>query len=205
MIRRLPILPTIIVIAVAAIMVWLGFWQLGRADEKAALIANYEKAIADNETVVSAGFADPDSLFRKAAFLCEEVSSIRQTAGRNQRGQSGWVYVARCKTGGARFHEPIVPTDYVIETVDVALGWSAQVRELEWGGGQILGRVISPGDEWGKVVADPPISDLESLAKPDPKDLPNNHLAYAGQWFFFALTAMVIYGFALRPRLRKKP
>ena len=40
------------------------------------------------------------------------------------------------------------------------------------------------------------------LAPPDPGDLPNNHLMYAGQWFFFALTALVIYLLALRKRRR---
>ncbi len=42
------------------------------------------------------------------------------------------------------------------------------------------------------------------MAPPDPNDLPNNHLAYAGQWFFFALTALVIYWLALRRRWREK-
>ena len=45
-----------------------------------------------------------------------------------------------------------------------------------------------------------PLAGLEPLAAPDPRDLPNNHLAYAGQWFFFALTALVIYILALRRR-----
>jgi cytochrome oxidase assembly protein ShyY1 len=31
---------------------------------------------------------------------------------------------------------------------------------------------------------------------------PNNHLAYAGQWFLFALAASVIYILAVRRRLR---
>ena len=38
------------------------------------------------------------------------------------------------------------------------------------------------------------------MARPDPSDLPNNHLAYAGQWFFFAITAFIIYVLALRRR-----
>ena len=32
--------------------------------------------------------------------------------------------------------------------------------------------------------------------------MPNNHLAYAVQWFLFALTALVIYAIALRKRLK---
>jgi surfeit locus 1 family protein len=51
-------------------------------------------------------------------------------------------------------------------------------------------------------VADPPVGGLAANAAPDPADLPNNHLAYAGQWFFFALTALVIYVLALRRRRR---
>lgn len=55
-----------------------------------------------------------------------------------------------------------------------------------------------------KLVADEGQGGLEPLARPDPANLPNNHLAYAGQWFFFALTALVIYVLALRARLRKQ-
>ncbi len=53
-----------------------------------------------------------------------------------------------------------------------------------------------------RVTATEPPSDLQPLAQPDPNDLPNNHLAYAGQWFFFAITALVIYWLAIRRRWR---
>jgi surfeit locus 1 family protein len=43
---------------------------------------------------------------------------------------------------------------------------------------------------------------LQANAAPDPRDVPNNHLSYAVQWFLFATTAIVIYGLALRKRLR---
>ena len=43
---------------------------------------------------------------------------------------------------------------------------------------------------------------LKPLAPPDPNEVPNNHLMYAGQWFFFALTALVIYVLALRRKRR---
>jgi surfeit locus 1 family protein len=51
---------------------------------------------------------------------------------------------------------------------------------------------------------DPDLSEFAKLqpnARPDPNDIPNNHLSYAVQWFLFALTALVIYGLALRKRL----
>jgi surfeit locus 1 family protein len=39
-------------------------------------------------------------------------------------------------------------------------------------------------------------------ARPDPNDIPNNHLAYAVQWFLFAGVALVIYALAVRKRMR---
>ena len=44
MIRRLPLVPTIIVAAAAALMIGLGIWQLQRARWKDALIAQYAAA-----------------------------------------------------------------------------------------------------------------------------------------------------------------
>tara|TARA_B100000749_G_scaffold250516_1_gene215647 strand:+ start:41 stop:217 length:177 start_codon:yes stop_codon:yes gene_type:complete len=41
---------------------------------------------------------------------------------------------------------------------------------------------------------------LKPLAPPSVADLPNNHLAYAVQWFLFAAVAVVIYILALRRR-----
>jgi cytochrome oxidase assembly protein ShyY1 len=41
---------------------------------------------------------------------------------------------------------------------------------------------------------------LKASAPPSGDDVPNNHLAYAVQWFFFALAAAVIYVLAVRRR-----
>ena len=43
--RQIPIFPTILVVAAAGVMIALGIWQLGRADEKAAMIADFEASI----------------------------------------------------------------------------------------------------------------------------------------------------------------
>jgi surfeit locus 1 family protein len=198
--RRVPIFATIIVLAAVATMIGLGIWQLGRKVEKEALIARYERALGDDATVIFTDFAEPDAVFHRTEFLCEDVSRIEPVSGRNAEGRSGWVYVARCTTGGPKSFAPLEMTDYVLEPVDVSLGWSRQIQQIDWSGGRVSGRVISPGEQWGRVVADPPLAGLEPNAKPDPGDLPNNHLAYAGQWFFFALTALIIYVLALRRR-----
>jgi surfeit locus 1 family protein len=82
--------------------------------------------------------------------------------------------------------------------VIVDLGFSRDLAAPAWTGGEVTG-VIAPGP---RLVADPPLAGLEAMTRPDPGELPNNHLAYAGQWFFFALTALVIYVLALRRRRR---
>ncbi|MEY4159931.1 MAG: hypothetical protein RLZZ136_552, partial [Pseudomonadota bacterium] len=83
----------------------------------------------------------------------------------------------------------------------VVLGWSAQSAPVAWAGGAVNGTYLAKGAFGGVVVADPPLAGLAANARPDPADLPNNHLAYAVQWFLFAATALIIYGLALRKRL----
>jgi surfeit locus 1 family protein len=53
------------------------------------------------------------------------------------------------------------------------------------------------------LIARVPATDLKAAAPPSPDDVPNNHLAYAVQWFFFAAVALVIYALALRKRWRE--
>ena len=55
------------------------------------------------------------------------------------------------------------------------------------------------------LVADTPAPGLAPSALPSPANIPNNHRAYAVQWFLFAAVALVIYGVALRRRGRATP
>jgi len=182
---RLPIVPTVIVVAAVLTMIGLGFWQLGRADEKEALLARYASAGDMTEAAEfprSEEAAEP-ILYRRSAVTCERVLESRATAGTSAQGARGWAQISRCALAGGG------------ET-DVAIGWTRAPGGPQWTGGEVSG-IIAPGP---RLVADPPRAGLIPLAPPDPADLPNNHLAYAGQWFFFALTALVIYGLAIRRR-----
>ncbi|WP_240624711.1 SURF1 family cytochrome oxidase biogenesis protein [Aurantiacibacter odishensis] len=199
---RVPIIPTIIVIAAAAVMVALGVWQLGRMGEKEALIAQY----AANEDLpilrsfepfpsdASENTAHLDAnLFRTVEIDCENPRDWKGVAGRNADDQSGYVHMFACDKA---------LTDGVPGTVLYAtIGWSRSPQQPEWQGGTVTGILSTAGEDY-EVVASEPQAGLEPLARPDPGDLPNNHLAYAGQWFFFALTALVIYFLALRRRWR---
>ena len=189
MTRRVPLLPTLVVVAAVATMIALGVWQLRRAEWKAELIARYSEAQSMSANVPwpkdRAGLED--ALFRWSQFTCANVLGIRTTAATSAAGDSGVAQVARCEVEGGG-------------EAEVALGWSRPTQQIAWDGGRVSG-VIAPGGTFGGTLhASPPAPSLEPLAPPDPGDLPNNHLAYAGQWFFFALTALVIYLLALRKR-----
>lgn len=188
MIRQLPLIPTILVVAAAATMIYLGIWQLGRADEKAELIARYT-ASSTNEELAAFPIAGDgaDVWFRMSEITCTDAAPIEPTSGTAKNGAKGWAMRTTCTLANG-----------ASATVD--LGFSQALQVPEWEGGTVTG-YIAPGP---RLVANPPQADLYPLAKPDPNDLPNNHLAYTGQWFFFAITALVIYYFAVRSRLAKR-
>lgn len=183
-------LPTLLVAAAVATMIALGVWQLQRREWKEGLIARYTQAQAMSANVPwpQGEAAMEQSLFRWSQFDCRRVLRIRTTAAHSATDESGVAQIARCAIDGGE--------------AEVALGWSLPTQDVQWAGGPVSG-VIAPGGEFGGILQaaqNPP--GLKPLAAPDPSDLPNNHLAYAGQWFFFALTALVIYVLALRRRWR---
>ena len=187
--RSLPVVPSLIVAAAVAIMIALGFWQLGRADEKEALLASYRNVPQDAAPVEYPLTDDgiEQNLYRATAVQCGEVVSKRDIVGTNSVGVKGWAHLATCK---------LTDVGEGTDEAEIALGWSRTPQGPEWAGGEVTG-ILAPG---GKIVADPPLAGLGPLAKPDPADLPNNHLSYAVQWFLFALTALVIFILAVRKK-----
>lgn len=198
--RKIPIIPTIVVLAAVAVMIALGVWQLGRADEKEELLARYEAA-ADLPTLELIDLRQAEGLlFRRVRIDCSNPWRWEATAGRNRNGQTGYAHRFTCfqLSVNGREHDG----NPLLEIFGV-IGWSRSPQEIAWEGGQLEGVLAPLGDNY-KLVSDTAYAGLEPAALPDPNDIPNNHLAYAGQWFFFALTALVIYGFALRSRVQAK-
>ncbi len=190
MTRRIPAFATIVVLAAVATMIALGVWQLQRKGEKEALLAHYARAAGMNSDVVWPQTpADyPGALYRHALIECARVESIAAVAGRSQTGRTGWAHVAQCRLPDGR-------------DAAVAIGWSEQPQSPAWDGGNV-GGFIAPAGKGIRLVAAPAHAGLAQLAAPDPQNIPNNHLSYAVQWFFFAATALVIYILALRQRPR---
>ena len=184
--RRLPILPTLIVLAAVAVMIRLGFWQVERMHEKEALIARAQAALAlGSEAPWPRRASDLDGvLYRRSKLECDRVVGMSAMAGQNAKGQAGWVQVADCAVRGGG-------------TAKVVLGWSLQPPTVKWQGGRVSG-IIAPGP---RLVAAPAQAGLAENALPDPANLPNNHWSYAVQWFLFAGVAVIIYVLAVRKRL----
>lgn len=186
--RRIPLIPTLLVLAAVAVMLRLGFWQLERMHQKQAMLADYAAARVDTAEVAwprSAVEVDA-RLYRRTRIECVQVTGHSGIAGSSAAGESGVAQTAQCFTPGGA-------------SVLVVLGWTREpVAGLDWNGGDVRG-VIAPGP---RLVADPPLDGLAANRIPDPAELPNNHLSYAVQWFLFAATALVIYALALRKRWR---
>lgn len=207
MIRRIPVIATLIVVAAALLMVRLGFWQLDRRHEKEALLAHYAANVATPPAALVALWPVHDAdLFRRVGAHCLTVVGWQAEAGRDRTGASGWRHIASCSTGAEG-------PGFVVD-----MGISQSSASPAWTGGGVRGRLIwaptgqplvarlfsAPVTPTPMIVSEAAAPGLHPTADPDPSSIPNNHLSYAVQWFLFAGIALVIYGIALWQRGRKK-
>jgi len=199
--KRIPIVPTILVVVAVAIMITLGLWQgLVRLPEKEAQLAQLAANPARPPVAFPRG-PDDSLLFRRTAADCQEVTGIARAGA----GSAGYRLIAECRTDAGG---PLIK---------VQLGTTRDpFREVTWAGGPVRGwishapdatpmiaRLFSRAPQPMLLVADTPAPGLTANTRPDVGLVPNNHLAYAGQWLFFAALACVIYVLALRRRMRR--
>lgn len=191
---RIPIFATLVVVAAVATMIALGVWQLQRRDGKEALIARYTQVQSLSAAVAwpRDAAARADALFRRSGFTCERVVARGAVAGHSASGETGWAQTATCaidaKNGDG-------------DEAEVVLGWARDPKQVDWAGGEVIGFVAPGANDEARLIASPPLAGLSASANPDPRDMPNNHLAYAVQWFVFAAMALVIYALAVRKRI----
>lgn len=202
MTRPIPIIPTLIVATACAIMVGLGVWQMQRAAWKDRLLAQYAQAPQRPEMAFPIGSGVPQTyLFRRAGANCLEPAGERIEFSGRKNNVLSYRHMVRCRTGaeGPGF------------LVDI--GWSSDSKmRANWKGGVVTG-VISEAPTRASLIAqftgnappaelmliaDTPAPGLKASTPPDLSDIPNNHLAYAVQWFLFAGVAALIYILALR-------
>ncbi len=220
--RRIPILPTLIVAAACATMIGLGIWQLQRAAWKDRLLVEFVAAAnlpaLDLDVYPPRGEGPTRLEFRRVLITCQIRNAVPELrGGRSAAGQGGYVYLVPCRPG----------TDGLAGRIIVNAGWTAlpdQSLRITLDGivagrlgavqrGEpisiVAGAVVDSASRRGEPItlvaataADPA---LQPGAPANIEDIPNNHLAYAFQWFFFALVAAVIYVLALGRRAPKLP
>lgn len=203
--NRIPVLPTLIVFVAIVIMIRLGIWQLQRADEKAFLLARYAIAEKLPEIAFPAIPTNDRLLFRRAGGMCLEPLKPMIQGGLNAKGDAGWRHIVSCRTG-------VEGPGMIVD-----IGWSNRFDDkITWQGGSVHGVISHQHDHRSLIekalgngpapglmlVLAVPAQGLEQSAPPSIKDVPNNHVAYAVQWFIFAAIAAIIYSLALRRRRR---
>jgi surfeit locus 1 family protein len=193
MIRRLPIVPTMLVVAAVAVMISLGVWQLKRAHWKEGLLEQY--AEAEKLPPITWPTVPPRDaqlpLFRHATGVCLRTVGKRAVAGENLAGEPGYVQIVDCVTGAEG------------PGMSVELGWSKNPNaKAVWSGGLVSGIIAPDSRSRMRLVAATAPQGLEQSAPPSLSAIPNNHLSYAVQWFAFAVIALIIYGLAVRKRLK---
>lgn len=201
---RLPLIPTIIVAAAVLVMIGLGVWQLDRKGQKDAMLA-LAAANPGRPAIAFPALApvDPAILFRPSSVHCLRVVGWRSEAGRAADGSVGYRAIAQCATGA----------EGPGALIDLGVAGKPDVKPA-WTGGQITGWIAEEPDHRALLsrIAGKPLplrpmliakdapAGLKPAAPPTAANVPNNHLAYAVQWFFFAGVAVVIYLLALRNR-----
>ena len=196
--RRVPLVPTIVVTIAVAVMIALGLWQLlVRLPAKEAYLAQ----LAANPAKPPIAFPtlpDDSLLFRRSGVTCLSPVSTRIAGA----GAAGYRVIAKCRTGAQR------------PGAVVQLGTTRDAKAtVRWPGGAVSGYLAhAPNNRpwiaslWDRtpqrlmLVADIPPPGLTRNTPPDVAAVPNSHLAYAGQWFFFAAVATIIYALAVRRR-----
>lgn len=200
---RLPTGPTLLVAAAVPAMVALGFWQLDRREEKAALLARVaaEERQPDLPEVDLRARPWPEGLGRRRAILrCafDRRSPPDERAGRDRSGRVGYSYFLSC------------PKTYEHGAIEVNAGWSPRPNVALPG----LDRPIDvrgillplPPEQLRdmldgapyRMIADPALPPLKPSGLPVRADIPNNHLSYAVQWFSFAAMLAVIWALYVR-------
>lgn len=176
--------PTLLTLVALAILVSLGAWQLQRRAWKQALLADLAAAARQPE-IAFAGGDGPGLAFRRARVACTVRDAVpEQSAGASLAGRSGFSHRVRCQ-----------------QNMLVDLGWSPRLspgtaltfdRTFH---GVLVDRSTPTrraSPRYVLIAADA-LAPLAPSAPPTAASIPDNHLAYAVQWFAFAGVLLAIY------------
>jgi cytochrome oxidase assembly protein ShyY1 len=202
--RRIPVIPTVMTLVMLAMLIYLGFWQLGRAEEKRVRIAELTAALnlppLEPDDYFRAMAGEASVQYRRAELLCSpgEVLPYDIRGGSSAEGTSGYFVLVSCR-----------PNTKPPDIVAVA-GWTRRpdaARVPVVVDTLFKGTIIehpygkAEGRPQFMLIAENPVLPLGRPRLPTPGDLPDNHFSYALQWFSFAAVLAIIYAIWLRRRL----
>lgn len=204
--RRIPVAPTLVVLAAVAEMIALGLWQMQRAAEKDRLLAEYAAnatmpALDLDPLLVQAPPRWPPLAFRRVLVTCRaDRAEPTLRGGTSRDGVNGWYYLVPCRPGASG----------LAGRLRVNAGWSRTPDEslrlsLDGLVAGTLGMVTRDEADPVTITSARPLAPLAPAVAPRIEDISNNHRVYVFQWFFFAAAALVIYLLALRGRLSRRP
>lgn len=200
--RRLPILPTLLVALAVAAMIALGVWQLRRAEWKDRLLAQYAAAAnmpaLDLDPFLDGQSPPPPLAFRRVLVTCHaRHETAEPRTGRNLRDETGQVFLVPCRPGASGLAGRLL----------VNAGWAPRHDAVErlTLDGLVAGR-IGTAEESEPIVltAATATAPLQPGMPLSVESIPNNHRTYVLTWFAFAAIAIVIYVLALRGRRRRE-
>lgn len=214
--RIVPVVPTLMVAAMLAVLVSLGLWQIDRMHQKEAMLAHYRANSLAAPAPLSANIAEPErEAFRTARLACTFEGDAILSPGGSPTGKAGQHVYGLCREEG-RSARVVVDLGWVTFQAD-APRVEGLVAEIEgvvrpWAGHTAMEQLsgsarISPESFRTDAPVAPVFVQAERIVpaagqvfpktQPSPlrpEAIPNNHRSYAIQWFLFAATLLAIYG-----------
>ena len=196
--RRLPLIPTLVVAAAVATMIALGIWQLrapsGRRPARRLCRGGDACRRSTSIRCSTGGRPLPPLVLPPRA---RHLRRARRRARRPCRAQRRATWSARSISSPAAPARTGWPGG-----IRVNAGWAARpdaARRLSLGG-IVAGRlgVVDGGRADHAHRRQRRAAARRRARRRASRSIPNNHLLYAFQWFFFAAAAAVIYVLALR-------
>jgi hypothetical protein len=140
---------------------------------------------------------DQVPLFRHATGVCLRVAGRRAIGGENQAGEPGYVHILDCATGAEG------------PGLSVEVGWSKDPNAaVNWAGGPVSGIIVPDRRSRMRLVAASAPPGLQPSKTPDVSTAspvsPAGHRGYAATWFALAMIALIIYGLAVRKRMKSE-
>ncbi len=206
--KKWPIIPTILTVIAVAIMLGLGVWQLQRKGEKEAQLATLWTNMRKPAIAYDMNGPVPESaLFRKSSVICIRPIRWTQRSGSDSAGKTGYRYITDCATGAEG------PGALIVAGVG-----DGPDQKIAWKGGSVSGIITREPDNRSMIeklfgpkhvlrpmlVSGAGLGGLRTPKPPSPAGLPNDHLLYAIQWFFFAAAAALIFVLAVRKKMAGK-